>query len=114
MQIPNEPVVWVVLIVLVALVLGIAIWRHYSVVVRKGDAELRLERPSESTSAGVTVAEKATIEDAEVGNITGVQGPGEGTPAPSVDVASGARIKKAKVGDITGVVHQPRSGQPRS
>ena len=113
MQIPNDPVVWTILIVLVAAVLGFAIWRRYSVVVRKGDTELRLERPTEGGSGGgINVANKATIANSEVGNITGAQISG-GAAAPSVEVAKGAKITGSKVGDITGVAQQS-PGPPKS
>lgn len=107
MQIPNDPVVWVILIVVVAAVLGFAIVRRYSVVVRKGDSELRLERPDEGGSGAVNVANKATIQNSTVGNITGAQIAGGGTQPPKVDVAGGAKISNSKVGDIVGVVQQP-------
>jgi hypothetical protein len=108
MQIPNDPVVWIVLGAFAAAVLGIAIWRRYSVVLRRGDTEVRLERPGEDARAAVSVASKASIEASEVGNITGARGTGAaGAP---VDVASGAKIKGSKVGDITGVVQEPPPG----
>jgi hypothetical protein len=110
MQIPNDPLVWTILIVLVAAVLGFAIWRRYSVVVRKGDTELRLERPDEGSGGGISVADQAKITNSQVGNITGAQISGGGA-APSVNVASGARITGSKVGDITGVAQQ--SGLPK-
>jgi hypothetical protein len=110
MQIPNDPVVWGILIVLAAAVLGFAIWRRYSVVVRKGDTELRLERPEEGSAGGISVAGGAKISNSTVGNITGAQISG-GT-APSVEVAKGARITGSKVGDITGVAQQ--SGPPKT
>src|SRR5262245_6974298 len=107
MQLPNDPVVWTILIVLVAAVLGFAIWRRYSVVVRKGDTELRLERPEDGTSGGgVSVAGGARITNSTVGNGTGAQISG-GTTTPSVEVAKGAKISGSKVGDITGVQQSP-------
>ena len=107
MQIPNDPVVWTILIVVVAAVLGFAIFRRYSVVVRKGDSELRLERPDEQGSGAVDVLSKATIQDSTVGNITGAQMAAGGARPPKVDVAGGAKISNSKVGDVTGVVQQP-------
>jgi hypothetical protein len=80
------------------------------VVVRKGDTELRLERPGEGNAGGVSVAKDATIKNSQVGNITGAQISG-GTATPAVDVASGARITGSKIGDITGVAQQ--SGPPK-
>ncbi|MGH6892582.1 MAG: hypothetical protein ACREEP_10015 [Dongiaceae bacterium] len=114
MQIPNDPVVWVVLIAVVAAILGFALWRRYNVVLRKGDTELRLERSSEDGSTGITVGKGMRITGSQVGDITGAKVAGGDAKPVSADVASGARIENSKVGDIAGVIQEPPPGDRRS
>jgi len=114
MELPNDPTVYIILIVVLALVVGFAVWRRYNVVLKRGDTELRLEQPSESAGAGtaadrgaapagVSVGQGMSISNSKVGNITGVKAMGRVSPIPSVDVLSGAKAENAEIGDITGV-----------
>jgi len=110
MELPNDPTVYIVLIVVVALVVGFAVLRRYNVVMRRGDTEVRLEQPSEgaaagggATPAGVSVGKGMVIQGGKVGNITGVKAAGRISPIPAVDVMSGAKAENAELGDITGV-----------
>ncbi|HVM83259.1 MAG TPA: hypothetical protein VMW18_05170 [Candidatus Binatia bacterium] len=110
MELPNDPTVYIILIVVLALVVGFAVWRRYNVVLKRGDTELRLEQPSENAgagpgaaTAGVSVGQGMTISNSKVGNITGVKAMGRVSPIPSVDVLSGAKAENAEIGDITGV-----------
>ena len=113
MELPNDPTVYIVLIVVVAIAVGYAIWRRYTVVLKHGDTEMRFERPDDAAPAGgapalsgsgsVSVGKGMVIKGGKVGDITGVKGAGRVDPLSSVDVMSGASAENAELGDITGV-----------
>jgi len=116
MELPNDPIVYIVLIVVVAAAVGYAIWRRYTVVLKHGDTEMRFERPGDAAPAGAAPAESGSvsvgkgmvIKGGKVGDITGVKGAGRvnplsSVPMSSVDVMSGASAENAELGDITGV-----------
>ncbi len=109
----NHPVAWVVLIAFVAAAVVFLVWRRYTVVVRKGDVELRLERPPDGGSADITVGKGLKIKGSQVGDITGAKITGGDAKLPAADVASGAKIENSKVGDIAGVVQESPPGHRR-
>ena len=110
---PNDPLIWIILILAVALIVALALWKGRGLRVSKDrdGFSVEVERSSEGntggeskgTTDGIRVAEGARIKESRVGDIAGVK---TLSAAPAVDkdieVASGVRINKAEVGDIVG------------
>ena len=108
---PDDPVVWIVLIVVVGLVVALGIWLGRGIVFRKDKQGYSVELKEsadkqEVKEAGIKVAEDAEITGSEVGDIVGYKIEGDSTGAESkekVDVLSGGKIKGTRTGDIAGV-----------
>lgn len=116
MNMPDDPVVWTVLIVVVGLVVALLIWLGRGLVFRKDKQGYSVEL-KESTDkqevdkSGIKVASDAKITNSEVGDIVGykIEGKGNSTGAEyaeykeKVDVLSGGKIKGTRTADIAGV-----------
>jgi hypothetical protein len=112
---PNDQLVWIVLIVVAAGVVGLALWKGRGLSVRKNEAGFRLEvKEGQKAQPGstVSVAKGARIEGSTVGHITGMATRGDDTtqpPTARVDVLEKGTVRNARVGDITGVKDQEKS-----
>lgn len=107
---PQNPWVWI------AIVVGLAVVLVYALSRRKGRFEIKVGAVSANVDKNapgqdrvVTVAKDLSI-DGTAGDITGVRGDASVAANRPVDVASGATVR-GKVGDITGV---DASGNRRS
>lgn len=103
---PDDASVWITWIIAAATVVGLAIWLGRGLVFRKSGDEVSLEikakpGPAESAaSSRVSVGEGLEVENAEVGNVTGIEGEADDAP---VEVLKGGKISGGSVvGDITG------------
>lgn len=113
---PQDSLVWIVLIVAAALVIALAVWKGRGFRLSKGKEGFSVEversqgggdKPARSSR--ISVAKGAQIEAARVGDIAGVKTAGRPPPTGrAIDVASGSRIKDAEVGDIVGVKQTER------
>lgn len=102
---PNDPLVWIVAIVVGGAVVALALVLGGFVEVGLNPLKLSFKRKTAPAQERVSVLDEAEIEDAEVGRITGVtRTAGDSSGKVSdIDVARKARIKGGKIGDITGV-----------
>ena len=102
---PNDPLVWIVAIVVGGAVVALALVLGGFVEVGLDPLRLSFKRKKAPAQERVSVLDEAEIEDAEVGKITGVAraaGDSDGKVS-DIDVARKARIKGGKIGDISGV-----------
>jgi hypothetical protein len=102
---PNDPVVWIVAIVVGGAVVALALVLGGFVEVGLDPLKLSFKRKKAPDQERVSILDEAEIEEAEVGNITGVtRAAGDSDDKVSdIEVARKARIKGGKIGDITGV-----------
>jgi len=106
----EDPQVWIIGIIAVAVVLIIALFLGRGLKFRKGQDGISLELekgsvPEQKDSDGVSVGEGLVIEKgARVGNIVGEEVPvGEGgDSASSVEVMKDGTISGSEAGDIVG------------
>lgn len=104
---PDNPIVWIIAILALAVVVIVALWKGQMVEVDLKPPRLRFKRHGEN-SGGVTVGSGMTIENSTTGDIAGVKSTGVGGPVGgegTISVAQGARITGATTGDIAGVKH---------
>lgn len=107
---PNDPIVWVILIVVVGIVVALAIWLGRGISFRKDDKSIAIKvagagQTTKASDNTTSVAEKATIENAEVGDIAGAKirgGDATANDKEAVEVLKGGTVKGSKVGDIVG------------
>jgi hypothetical protein len=99
---PDNPTVWIVLIAVVAVVVALMVWKGRGGSYSDGKRTFTLQGKPQP-GADVKVAENLKLEQAKVGNITGVKGSPGATPPGRVDVANNASITGGSVEDITGV-----------
>jgi hypothetical protein len=99
---PDNPWLWGLAILVVAVVLVVALRRGGKVEAGVGPTSLKFEARREPDGSEVSVLDRGEIRDATVGDVTGVEA--DGGPGPrKVDVGRGARVTGSTVGDITGV-----------
>ena len=124
---PQDSLVWIVLIVAVALVIGLAVWKGRGLRFKRGQegfsVEVEVEHlpdapPTGETSSKrgkISVANKARIEETRIGDIAGIKTAGKPQLIGyDIDLAAGTRIKKADVGDIVGLKEfDPKSKDER-
>ena len=96
---PTNVWFWIVLVVAVAGLIGLAVFKGRGLVLRYGSGEARVD--AADTRSTTTVAKRLEAENAEFGNVIGTRGaaPGAGR---DVDVLSDAKFKRVKTGDIIG------------
>ena len=106
MELPNDPVVWIIAILVLGVVVLVALVLGGRVEVGLDPLRLSFRRKQAAGQDKVSVLDEAEIENAEVGNVTGVtrqaEG-GDGGQVTDISVARGARIKGGKLGDISGM-----------
>lgn len=59
--------------------------------------------PAVAAPLAVSIGAKLALEEAEVGDVTGLRGPAGTAAAATVDVLQGAVLRKVKLGNLTGV-----------
>ena len=104
---PQDPVVWIVLVVAVSLVIIFAVWKRRGV--KGGAGGATFEITSEQQKTDIKVAQGAKLEQVKAGDIAGVKGTGIAADGSNVEVANGLQAKEAELGDIVGV---KKSDQP--
>lgn len=103
---PNDPIVWTILIILAVVVVLLALWIGDVVEVGLDPPTLKFKgRKREAPPSGIRIGPKAQIERARFGDITGYKGTGAagGRPTGPVDIVSGAHVTDTVFGDIIGV-----------
>ncbi len=111
---PQDSLVWIVLIVAAALVIGLAVWKGRHLRLNRGQEGFSIEvehspdTPATSEKSGesgqISVAKGAQIEQTRVGDIAGIKTAGKPqSTGHDIEVAAGTRIKNANVGDIVGM-----------
>ena len=100
---PDNPWIWALAILVVAVVLVVALRRGGKVEAGVGPTSLKFEARKEPEGGEVSVLDRGEVRDATVGDVTGVESDGAEAGPRKVDVARGARISGSTVGDITGV-----------
>jgi hypothetical protein len=100
---PDNPWLWGLAILVVAVVLVVALRRGGKVEAGVGPTSLKFEARKQPDGSEVTVLDQGEVRDATVGDITGVEADAGGPGPRRVDVGRGARITGSTVGDITGV-----------
>ena len=112
---PDNPVVWIIAILALAVVVIVALWKGQVVEVDLKPPRLRFKRQGERGGAGtISVGSGMTIENSTTGDIAGVKTAGTGGPGGgqgTISVARRARIAGATTGDIAGVKHSGRSDE---
>lgn len=109
---PNDPVVWIILIVVVGAVVALAIWFGRGIRFKKDDKGLEIKvageaKPGKQPDEITSVAENVAIgKNAEVGDIAGTKVRGahqEVQTKAKTEVFKGGEVGDgAKVGDIVG------------
>ena len=111
MKIPEDPIVWIVFIVVVGLVIGLGLWLGRGIIFRRNKDGLSLEireaagKPKDD-GADIRVVDNVVLEDVIAGDITGAMINGDGHDAVEgkrISVLNGAKAERLKVGDITGI-----------
>ncbi len=106
---PSDPVVWIVLFALMALVVSLALWFGRGFVARWRDFRLEVKQPRAKPKGNIKVAEGADIERSEVGDIAGIKSEGDTTlpeAGQNIEVLEKGKVKDSKIGDITGIKQQ--------
>jgi len=106
----DSVTIQIVIYAALALVLVVAIaWGAKRVKLKLPGIEASVDPDEKRT---VSVAERMTIERAEVGNVTGERrADAAGPAARDVRVLNDATIRDGKIGDITGVVETRSDGE---
>jgi hypothetical protein len=100
----EDPWIWIVALIVIGSVVGLALWRGRGAEVSIGGSGLRLRTPQPEPADRISVANAADI-GGEVGKVQGRVG--EGFPRSGrlsdIDVASGMMVRSGgKVEEITG------------
>jgi hypothetical protein len=112
---PNDPLIWIVAIVVGGAVIALALTLGGFVEVGFDPLRLSFRRKQAPARERVSLLDEAEIENAEVGKITGVtRQTGETSETEGkvsdIEVARKAKITGGKIGDITGVSVTGASG----
>ena len=104
-MIPDDPVVWLVIVLTAGFVVALGLWLGRGIVFRKDKGGYSLEIEKEKNE-GVKVGEKAVIDDgAEVGDIAAIKQEGD-TPGAvqkgNIEVLKDGKIR-GKTGDIVAI-----------
>jgi hypothetical protein len=112
---PNEPIVWVTLLIGLALIMGLALWlgRGLEISLKDGKPVIKTKESQSKGDLTVKVAEEMKIKDSTIGNVKGVKNKGFDVVSESkqkeVGVANRVEIKNSTVGDIIGVEQEKQS-----
>ncbi len=111
MKIPDDPVVWIVLVVVVGLVVALALWLGRGMIFRRDKQGLSLEIKAASGSRNaketdISVAKNAVLDDVTAEDIAGVKqegGDAEVVNGKKISVLDRAKARGLKAGDIAGI-----------
>jgi len=100
-MLPKDPVVWIVVAILTAIVVALAIWFGRGFEIGKWYIRVKQAEPKKGTT--VSVGEKLKMSGAKVaGDIAGIKKSGVDV-SQDVDVLRGGELKDTEIGgDITG------------
>lgn len=103
--IPDNPQVWIVLIIVAGCVLALAIWLGRFVSLKKDGSGISLQvNKEEDPASKISVANRLEMTGGEAGDIAGIKSEKpEAGPSPNIDVLEKGKLRNAKVGDIVGV-----------
>lgn len=111
---PDNPMVWIIAILALAIVVIVALWKGQMVEVDVNPLRLRFKRHGGASDApGISVGAGMSIDHSTTGDIVGVKAQGPTLPPGAeghVTVAQGAHIRSARTGDIAGVKQAGGSG----
>lgn len=111
MKIPEDPIVWIVFIVVAGLVIGLGLWLGRGIIFRRNKDGLFVEvreaagKPK-AEGADIRVADNAALKDVTAGDIAGAMIDEDGYEAVDgkrISVLNGAKVEHSKVGDIAGI-----------
>jgi hypothetical protein len=102
----NNVNVWITIAVVIGVVVALALWLGRGLIIKKDkegySVQVEKDRPLDTRTDSIKVAEALEIKDAEAGNIIGRQD-APGDRAQNIDVASHAKVERTKMGDIVGI-----------
>lgn len=101
---PQEPWLWALAIVAgaVCVLVALALGGLVEVAVKPPSLKFR-RRAAPQAGKRVSLLERARLENARLGNVTGVRGDRTASAEGSVDVGRDMTISGGEVGDLTGV-----------
>lgn len=115
---PQDPTVWIVLIVVAAVVIALL----GTLAIRSGRrlkitrSSLEIDKSSsdsrEPEKDTVRVAEGAAVKHTRTGDIAGIKGEGGNPAGTDIDVARGAQIEDSEIGDIVGIKQSGHRDKP--
>jgi hypothetical protein len=113
---PQDPTLYIVLIIAGAILMAFVVWRQGYFRVRKTSTGVELETGGPPQPPGnVTVLNNAEMRDAEFGDAVGVRtGPGGSVPSGDVNVANHGNFDRIKAGDFIGVDARSRDPAPKN
>lgn len=97
---PQDPVVWIVLVVAVSLVIVFAVWKRRGMKGGVGGATFEITPEQQNTD--IKVAEGAKLEQLKAGDIAGLKGRGADA-SRNIEVGKGLQVKEGELGDIVGI-----------
>jgi hypothetical protein len=99
---PNNPAVWIVGFIVLALVVLYMVRKGIGGTFKWGDKSATLNNAAQKPS-DIKVGDHLNAQKAELGDVTGVKKEGSSDPIGNVDVLANADLRDAKVKNITGV-----------
>lgn len=108
---PNDPKVWMLLIVVAGIVLLLALWFGRGIRARFGKTTIDVQARQEPRS--ISVAQNAELNNVKGGDIAGIKSSGKSVPSPTenIDVLKGGKVSESQIGDIVGIKEGNTSGQ---
>jgi hypothetical protein len=111
----DNPIVWIILIIVVGLVVGYALWKGRGLKIRKDKNGISIETEGEKPGMqNISVGKNLKIKNSTVGDIAGKKIEGVDASPDSkenIDVLNGGTIERSQVGDIIGSENKNKSSK---